>query len=132
MPSPSPATDTGDPRDRAVAVFMDSLARSPLPRPRPLDPSALVRRAPLVASLRSLQARERRLLVPAALLEILTFAAAAVVGLQLVLPGTPLAHLGAVLDARLVWAPVGLSLFAAALPLLWLLAEATRPRRLRR
>lgn len=127
-PATDPTHELVDPRDRAVAVFMDSLARSPLPPPRAVDPALLMRRAPLVDSLARLRARERRVLVPAIALEILAFAAATLVGLRIVVVAAPLGHLRGVLElaARFAWAPAGLSLLVVALPLLWWLAEAGR------
>ncbi|WAS95119.1 hypothetical protein [Nannocystis punicea] len=115
-----------DPRARAVAVFMDSLARSPLPRPRAVDPVALMRRAPLVDALAHLRARERRVLGPAIALEVLTFAAAAAVGLQVAATAAPAGPLRTLVEAavRFAWAPTGLALLVAALPLLWWIAEA--------
>ena len=130
----APATDRApvDPRERAVAVFMDRLARSPSPRPRPVDPAQLMRRAPLLAALAQLRARERRVLVPAIVLESLAFAAAAAVGLHLFVALAPLGHARGVLElaGRLAWAPIGLSMLVVALPLLWWIAESGRgPRR---
>jgi hypothetical protein len=132
LPAAELATDAPEgPQARAVAVFMDSLARSPCPRPRAVDPALLIRRAPLVDALADLRARERRVLVPALALEIVTFAAAAAVGLQLFVSLAPLGHLRGALElaARLAWAPLGLSLIVVALPLLWWIAEAGRASR---
>ncbi|WP_096329997.1 hypothetical protein [Nannocystis exedens] len=110
---------------------MDSLARSPQPRPRPVDPVALMRRAPLVEALAHLRARERRVLAPAILLEVLTFAAAAVVGLQVAAHAAPGGPLRTLVEAatRFAWAPTGLALLVAALPLLWWIAEGAAARR---
>jgi hypothetical protein len=77
--SPSYPLDAAPAADRAVAAFMDSLARSPAPRPREVDPLHLVRCAPLVARMARLQVRERRLFGVTIGLEIAVFAAAAVV-----------------------------------------------------
>lgn len=109
---------------------MDSLARSPLPRARVTDPSALIRRAPLVEALTRLRARERRVLAPAIVLEVLTFAAAAAVSLRIVVTA-PAGPLRALVEAahRFAWAPTGLALLVVALPLLWWLAEAPALRR---
>jgi len=110
---------------------MDRLARSPSPRPRPVDPAQLIRRAPLVDALAQLRARERRVLVPAIVLEIVAFAAAAAVGLHLVVVLAPLGHVRGVLElaGRLAWAPMGLSMLVVALPLLWWIAESGRTSR---
>ena len=128
-PAIEPALSPIDPRERAVAVFMDSLARSPSPRPRVVDPAALMRRAPLVDALARLRARERRVLAPAIALEVLAFSAAAVVSLQVVGHAAPGGLLRTLAEAatRFAWAPTGLSLLVAALPLLWWIAEAGRP-----
>lgn len=115
--SPSSRTAPAAPAADPVVVFMVRLARSPAPRSCTGDPAILVRRAPLVAGLARVRARERRLLGLTIVLEILTFAAAAIV-----VRGAPLAHLRGLLEPglqHLGLGPglVGVALMAAALAL---------------
>ncbi|MFY0535833.1 hypothetical protein [Nannocystis pusilla] len=68
------------------------------------------------------------MLAPAIALEVLAFSAAAVVSLQVVGHAAPGGLLRTLVEAatRFAWAPTGLSLLVAALPLLWWIAEAGR------
>lgn len=124
--SPPPAAASpgaeGDPAARIAAVFLDSLARSPQPRPRLPDAARLLRRAPLIDRLARRRARARRLLGPALTLEALA-AAGAVITLWVAGRGPSFANLRRLVDVdvglRLDLAPATLTLAASAALLLW-------------